>query len=120
MGKLQKIFNNQIIESFAFNLLLGIAPSCRILDWEFFRVGEDSYLIGTNQQPGYNMEFGVSNTNRDTIIYRWQGAEKFVPTHKIQTSPSADWEVLTDGRNTYLIYANGSGRSTEIFKAKLR
>lgn len=92
----------------------------RILDWEFFTVGNDSYLIASNQQPGHNSGTDLNLSHQDTIIYRWKGAEKFVPAHKIQTSPSADWEVIKDGTNTYIIYANGSGRTTEIFKARLR
>ena len=62
----------------------------------------------------------MANGNRDTVIYRWQGAEKFVAAHKIQTPPSADWEVIQEGSDTYLIYANGAGTSTGIYKAKLR
>lgn len=87
----------------------------RILDWEYFTVGNDSYLIGSNQRPT-----GDGDKFKDTIIYRWKGAEKFVPAHKIQTDASADWEAIYDGMDTYLIYANGGGRTTEIYKAKLR
>lgn len=86
----------------------------RILDWEYFTVGNDSFLIGSNQQPT------SSSQSKDTIIYRWKGAEKFVESAKIQTDASADWEVIYEGMNTYLIYANGGGSKTEIFKAKLR
>lgn len=92
----------------------------RIIDWEYFTVGNDSYLIASNQLPGYSAEFGISPENRDTIIYRWKGAEKFVPAHKIQTSPTADWEVIKDGVETYFIYANGASKTTEVYKAKLR
>lgn len=92
----------------------------RIIDWEYFTIGNDSYLIASNQLAGHREEPGLSPSNRDTIIYRWKGAEKFVPSHKIQTAPAADWEVIKDGHNTYLIYANGDGRTTELYKAKLR
>lgn len=92
----------------------------RIIDWEYFTIGNDSYLISSNQQPGYREESDISLSSKDTLIYRWKGAEKFVVTHKLQTSPSADWEVIKDKQDTYLIYANGAGRITEIFKAKLR
>lgn len=78
-------------------------------------MGNDSYLIGSNQRPT-----GDGDKFKDTIIYRWKGAEKFVPAHKIQTDASADWEAIYDGMDTYLIYANGGGRTTEIYKAKLR
>ena len=93
---------------------------CSIIDWEYFTIGNDSYLIASNQWRGSLKEHGFSSTYKDTIIYRWKGAEKFVPAHKIQTAPSADWEVIKDGQETYLIYANGAGRTTQVYKAKLR
>jgi len=57
---------------------------------------------------------------KETTIYRWKGTEKFVPSNKIEAAPAADWEVIQDGRQTYLIYANGAGATTQIYRAKLR
>ncbi|KAF6018963.1 tspear [Bugula neritina] len=92
-----------------------------IIDWEYFTIGNDSYLIASNQRPGHMSDETTNQlATKETTIYRWKGTEKFVPSNKIEAAPAADWEVIQDGRQTYLIYANGAGATTQIYRAKLR
>ena len=53
-----------------------------------------------------------------SVIYRWQGVEKFVPVHYLDTLPSADWEVFTVGGDTYLVYANAKESISQLLKVK--
>ena len=53
-----------------------------------------------------------------SVIYRWQGVEKFVPVHYLDTLPCADWEVFTVGGDTYLVYANAKESISQLLKVK--
>ncbi|CAG2237657.1 Thrombospondin-type laminin G domain and EAR repeat-containing protein [Mytilus edulis] len=63
------------------------------VDWEFFSIDDNSYLIVSNAQNGGNEEEQL------TTIYRWQGMDKFVPVHKMSTLPNTDWEVFHEGND---------------------
>ena len=53
-----------------------------------------------------------------SILYRWQGVEKFVPVHYLDTFPSADWEVFNMDGDIYLVYANAKNNISQMFKVK--
>ncbi|XP_071148872.1 thrombospondin-type laminin G domain and EAR repeat-containing protein-like [Mytilus edulis] len=82
------------------------------VDWEFFSIDDNSYLIVSNAQNGGNEEEQL------TTIYRWQGMDKFVPVHKMSTLPNTDWEVFHEGNDLYFIYANAKGRTSQVLKAR--
>lgn len=105
---------NQYVGEFNFDCL----TFHRIIDWEYFTIGNDSYLLASNQQPKPTTEESDRLANKATVIYRWQGSEKFVPKHKFDTGPAADWEVIQDEGNTYILYANGASNVNQIYKAK--
>ncbi|XP_069107591.1 thrombospondin-type laminin G domain and EAR repeat-containing protein-like [Argopecten irradians] len=82
------------------------------VDWEFFTVGDDNFLLVSNAQNG-----GEERELKSTM-YRWQGLDGFVPVHVMTTLPNSDWEVFTDGDDTYFIYTNAKGRNSQILKAR--
>ena len=84
------------------------------IDWEYFTVGNDQYLIVSNAQNG------GTEDQQLTTIYRLQGVDKFVPVHQMYLEPSADWESFQDGDDFYLIYSNAKGRQSQVLKAKLK
>lgn len=79
------------------------------------QIGSDHYLIVSNANHGNRLQPRVA----DSIIYRWQGVEKFVPTHQMHSLPSADWETFTDDGNTYLVYANAVDNLFQVYRVKL-
>ncbi|KAI8487818.1 hypothetical protein Bbelb_345560 [Branchiostoma belcheri] len=74
-------------------------------DWESFRVGRDNYLVVAN-----SYDDGESN-DVDSVVYRWQGVEKFKPVHNIPTTSCADWEFFQMHGESFLVYANAKGRT---------
>nr|XP_039267469.1 thrombospondin-type laminin G domain and EAR repeat-containing protein-like isoform X1 [Styela clava] len=79
------------------------------LDWEFFTVGRDSFIVAASSSD--------NNAKLDNIIYRWQGMEHFVPVHSISVSPSSDWEVFkTENGRQFLISANVKGKNSKILE----
>ncbi|KAJ8003712.1 hypothetical protein DPEC_G00151160 [Dallia pectoralis] len=60
------------------------------IDWEFFTVGEDSYLVVANYFDGESYSL-------NSIIYRWQGYGGFVPIHCLPTIGCSDWEFFKSG-----------------------
>ncbi|XP_023418277.1 thrombospondin-type laminin G domain and EAR repeat-containing protein [Cavia porcellus] len=74
-------------------------PTCSALDWEFFSVGEDYFLVVANSFDGNT--FSVNS-----IIYRWQGYEGFVATHRLPTFGCRDWEAFSTAAGSYLIYSS--------------
>ena len=83
------------------------------IDWEAFKVGGDFYLAVSNAQQQ------TGSPRRDkSVIYRWQGVEKFVAVHNLDTLPSADWETFTVSGEMYLVYANAQDNISQVFKVK--
>ncbi|KAK6165532.1 hypothetical protein SNE40_022446 [Patella caerulea] len=87
-------------------------PTYSAIDWEYFQVGPDHYLIVSNAQNG------GSPDQHTSIIYRWQGMEKFVAVHRLITPATADWEIFTDKKDVYLIYANAKDTTSQVLKVK--
>ncbi|KAJ8320690.1 hypothetical protein KUTeg_002277 [Tegillarca granosa] len=86
-------------------------PTDSAVDWEFFTLGTDSYLIQSNAQNGGN------ENQHFSYIYRWQGLDRFVPVHEMATLPNTDWEVFQDGQETYFVYSNPKGKVSQVMKA---
>ncbi|ELU02095.1 hypothetical protein CAPTEDRAFT_42858, partial [Capitella teleta] len=84
-----------------------------IRDWEHFRVGDDHYLIASNSRRGLSSSAGSSS-----VIYRWQGVEKFVEKHRLDSLPSSDWETFTENGETFLVYANAENSISQVYKVK--
>ena len=83
-------------------------------------MGEDTFLIVSNAQqhggvPGVH---GVASDHLTSVIYRWQGVEKFVPKHHLNTHSSADWETFTVDGQIYLVYANAKDNISQVLKVK--
>lgn len=110
-------------------------------DWEAFSIGEDHYIVVSNSQRGrlygphggrpgtvdgaggygaggYGASWRPSITTR-SVIYRWQGVEKFVPVHYMETLPSSDWETFTVEGDVYLVYANDKEAISQVLKVKM-
>ncbi|KAK2190481.1 hypothetical protein NP493_78g01029 [Ridgeia piscesae] len=89
------------------------------VDWEAFTVGSDHFLVVSNAQQNPKQD-GVEPTNTRSVIYRWQGVEKFVPVHYLDTLPSADWECFHVGGSVFLVYANAKGTISQVYQVKLK
>ena len=61
----------------------------------------------------------VKKQDNNLLFCRWQGVEKFVPVHYLDTLPSADWEVFSVNGDTYLVYANAKNNISQMYKVKL-
>ncbi|XP_036808101.1 thrombospondin-type laminin G domain and EAR repeat-containing protein-like [Oncorhynchus mykiss] len=81
------------------------------VDWEFFTVGEESYLVVANSFDG-------ESHSLNSIIYRWQGYEGFVPIHRLPTIGCSDWEFFTSGEDSYLIYSSATAPLSKVFRLK--
>ncbi|XP_066543506.1 thrombospondin-type laminin G domain and EAR repeat-containing protein isoform X2 [Amia ocellicauda] len=81
------------------------------VDWEFFTLGEDKFLIVANSFNGKS--FSV-----DSVIYRWQGYEGFVPVHRLPTFGCADWEHFSSTEGSYLIYSSAKEPRSKVLKMK--
>ncbi|XP_078620762.1 thrombospondin-type laminin G domain and EAR repeat-containing protein-like [Branchiostoma floridae x Branchiostoma japonicum] len=81
-------------------------------DWESFRVGRDNYLVVAN-----SYDDGESN-DVDSVVYRWQGVEKFKPVHNIPTTSCADWEFFQMHGESFLVYANAKGRVSKVLRIR--
>ncbi|KAK7501367.1 hypothetical protein BaRGS_00007492 [Batillaria attramentaria] len=87
-------------------------PTFSAIDWEHVQIGEDHYLIVSNAQNG-----GTGDRLK-SVIYRWQGMDRFVPVHYMVTRPNADFDIFTDSENIYLVYANAKSSVSEVLKVK--
>lgn len=87
-------------------------PTYSAIDWEFFTIGEQKYLVVSNAQ---NTE---DSREHDSVIYRWQGVDQFVPVHRMKLLPTADFEAFKIGQDIYLLYANPKSNVSQILKAK--
>uniref|UniRef100_A0ACB8F9V3 Uncharacterized protein n=1 Tax=Sphaerodactylus townsendi TaxID=933632 RepID=A0ACB8F9V3_9SAUR len=81
------------------------------LDWEFFSVGEDYFLVVANSFDGAT--FSVNS-----IIYRWQGYEGFVAVHYLPTFGCRDWEAFNTTAGSYLIYSSAKEPLSRVLKLK--
>ncbi|XP_068195489.1 thrombospondin-type laminin G domain and EAR repeat-containing protein-like [Antennarius striatus] len=81
------------------------------VDWEFFSLGEDSFLVVANS-------FNGESYSLNSIIYRWQGYEGFVPVHWLPTIGCSDWEFFSSKGESYLIYSSAKAPLSKVFKLK--
>uniref|UniRef100_A0A674IHY7 Thrombospondin type laminin G domain and EAR repeats n=1 Tax=Terrapene triunguis TaxID=2587831 RepID=A0A674IHY7_9SAUR len=81
------------------------------LDWEFFSVGEDYFLVVANSFDGFT--FSVNS-----IIYRWQGYEGFVAVHRLPTFGCRDWEAFHTTAGSYLMYSSAREPLSKVLKLK--
>ncbi|XP_061492540.1 thrombospondin-type laminin G domain and EAR repeat-containing protein isoform X1 [Rhineura floridana] len=81
------------------------------LDWEFFSVGEDNFLVVANSFDG--VTFSVNS-----IIYRWQGYEGFVAVHHLPTFGCRDWEAFNTTAGSYLMYSSAKEPLSRVLKLK--
>ncbi|XP_037686485.1 thrombospondin-type laminin G domain and EAR repeat-containing protein [Choloepus didactylus] len=86
-------------------------PTCSALDWEFFSVGEDSFLVVANSFDGNT--FSVNS-----IIYRWQGYEGFVPVHSLPTVGCRDWEAFHTAAGSYLLYSSAKEPLSRVLRLR--
>uniref|UniRef100_A0A8C3YUF1 Thrombospondin type laminin G domain and EAR repeats n=1 Tax=Catagonus wagneri TaxID=51154 RepID=A0A8C3YUF1_9CETA len=87
-------------------------PTCSALDWEFFSVGEDHFLVVANSFDGKT--FSVNS-----IIYRWQGYEGFVAVHSLPTFGCRDWEAFRTAAGSYLIYSSAKEPLSRVLKLRM-
>ena len=81
-------------------------------DWEFFTIGNTSYLAVANNQNG-------NSYNIPSNIYSFDQTQppgsQFVLVQQIPTNGAYDWEFFTIGNTSYLAVANYySGNSWRI------
>ncbi|XP_029462037.1 LOW QUALITY PROTEIN: thrombospondin-type laminin G domain and EAR repeat-containing protein [Rhinatrema bivittatum] len=81
------------------------------VDWEFFSVGEDNFLVVANSFDG--VSFSVNS-----VIYRWQGYEGFVAVHHLPTFGCRDWEAFHTAAGSYLIYSSAKEPISKVLKLK--
>ncbi|KAM5281708.1 thrombospondin-type laminin G domain and EAR repeat-containing protein [Ctenodactylus gundi] len=86
-------------------------PTCSALDWEFFSVGEDYFLVVANSFDGNS--FSVNS-----IIYRWQGYEGFVAAHRLPTVGCRDWEAFSTAAGSYLIYSSAKEPLSRVLRLR--
>ncbi|XP_072118502.1 thrombospondin-type laminin G domain and EAR repeat-containing protein-like [Mobula birostris] len=82
------------------------------VDWEFFTVGDDSFLVVANSYDG-------SKFFLNSVIYRWQGYESFVPVHRLPTYGCTDWEQFNTEEGSYLIYSSAKERISKVLRLKV-
>ncbi|XP_074860571.1 thrombospondin-type laminin G domain and EAR repeat-containing protein [Carettochelys insculpta] len=81
------------------------------LDWEFFSVGDDYFLVVANSFDGFT--FSASS-----VIYRWQGYEGFVAAHRLPTFGCRDWEAFRAAEGAYLLYSSAREPLSKVLKLK--
>ncbi|XP_056670782.1 thrombospondin-type laminin G domain and EAR repeat-containing protein [Monodelphis domestica] len=86
-------------------------PTYSALDWEFFSVGEDNFLVVANSFDGES--FSVNS-----IIYRWQGFEGFVAAHRLPTFGCRDWEAFNTSAGAYLMYSSAKEPLSRVLRLK--
>ncbi|XP_006060865.3 thrombospondin-type laminin G domain and EAR repeat-containing protein [Bubalus bubalis] len=85
--------------------------TCSALDWEFFSVGEDYFLVVANSFDGNT--FSVNS-----IIYRWQGYEGFVAVHSLPTFGCRDWEAFRTAAGSFLVYSSAKEPLSRVLKLR--
>uniref|UniRef100_A0A3B4CBB8 Thrombospondin-type laminin G domain and EAR repeats b n=1 Tax=Pygocentrus nattereri TaxID=42514 RepID=A0A3B4CBB8_PYGNA len=81
------------------------------LDWEFFTVGDDKFLVVANSYDG-------NSYSLNSVIYRWQGYERFVPVHTLSTNGCRDWEFFTSSDGSYLISSSARQALSKILRLR--
>ncbi|XP_034063282.1 thrombospondin-type laminin G domain and EAR repeat-containing protein-like [Gymnodraco acuticeps] len=81
------------------------------VDWEFFSLGEEYFLVVANS-------FNGESYSLNSVLYRWQGYEGFVPVHWLPTIGCSDWEFFSSKGESYLIYSSAKATLAKIFKLK--
>ncbi|XP_060919431.1 thrombospondin-type laminin G domain and EAR repeat-containing protein-like isoform X1 [Labrus mixtus] len=81
------------------------------VDWEFFSLGEEHFLVVANS-------FNGESYSLNSILYRWQGYEGFVPVHWLPTIGCSDWEFFSLRGESYLIYSSAKAPLSKVFKLK--
>ncbi|KAG8505757.1 Thrombospondin-type laminin G domain and EAR repeat-containing protein, partial [Galemys pyrenaicus] len=87
-------------------------PTCSALDWEFFSVGEDYFLVVANSFDG-------SSFSVNSVIYRWQGYEGFVAVHSLPTFGCRDWEAFRTAAGYYLVYSSAKEPLSRVLRLKM-
>jgi len=92
-----------------------------VFDWEAFTVGTQHYLISAQHASPLLTESASSDVmSTGSAIYRWQGVEKFVIVHHIDSCPASDWETFTThSGEVYLVCANQLAGVSQVFKVQL-
>lgn len=80
--------------------------------WLHFKVCGNSYLAVANSYAD-NSEHRVPSK-----IYRYQGVEKFMEVHSIDTLGAVDWDHIHYRGQDFLSYANSKGESSSILVIK--
>ncbi|KAF3694317.1 Thrombospondin-type laminin G domain and EAR repeat-containing protein [Channa argus] len=81
------------------------------VDWEFFTVGDEKFLVVANSHDG-------SSYSLNSVVYRWQGYEGFVPVHSLPTFGCRDWEHFSTDKGSFLIYSSATSRLSKVFKLR--
>ncbi|XP_070979128.1 thrombospondin-type laminin G domain and EAR repeat-containing protein [Oncorhynchus clarkii lewisi] len=81
------------------------------VDWEFFSVGEEKFLVVANSHDG-------SSYSLNSVIYRWQGYEGFVPIHRLPTIGCTDWEYFNTTAGSFLVYSSATSPLSKVFRLK--
>ncbi|KAK1166269.1 thrombospondin-type laminin G domain and EAR repeat-containing protein [Acipenser oxyrinchus oxyrinchus] len=81
------------------------------VDWEFFTLGEDKFLVVANSYDGKSYSL-------NSVIYRWQGYEGFVPVHRLPTFGCTDWEKFNTADSSYLMYSSAREDISKVLKLK--
>ncbi|XP_076120201.1 thrombospondin-type laminin G domain and EAR repeat-containing protein [Alosa pseudoharengus] len=81
------------------------------VDWEFFTVGTQSFLVVANSYNG-------TSYSLNSAIYRWQGSEGFVSVHELLTVGCRDWEFFHSSEGSFLIYASATSTLSKVFRLK--
>ncbi|KAM9851145.1 thrombospondin-type laminin G domain and EAR repeat-containing protein-like [Aulostomus maculatus] len=81
------------------------------VDWEFFTVGEEKFLVVANSHDG-------SSYSLNSVVYRWQGYEGFVPVHSLPTFGCRDWEHFITTEGSFLVYSSATSRLSKVFKLR--
>ncbi|KAF1383069.1 hypothetical protein PFLUV_G00150480 [Perca fluviatilis] len=81
------------------------------LDWEFFTVGEEKFLVVANSHDG-------SSFSLNSVVYRWQGYEGFVAVHSLPTFGCRDWEHFSTDQGSFLVYSSATSRLSKVFKLR--
>ncbi|KAJ8282349.1 hypothetical protein COCON_G00048680 [Conger conger] len=81
------------------------------VDWEFFTMGDEKFLVVANSFDG-------TSHSLNSVIYRWQGYEGFVPIHRLPTTGCIDWEFFTSTEGSYLMYSSATQPLSKVFRLK--
>ncbi|KAI2663291.1 Thrombospondin-type laminin G domain and EAR repeat-containing protein [Labeo rohita] len=75
------------------------------VDWEFFSVGDEHFLVVANSYDGSSYS-----------LNRYEG---FVPVHRLPTIGCSDWEFFTSAEGSYLMYSSAKAPLSKVFKLRI-